>query len=86
MNAFTANWHHENNWLCPPIRLIGSTIRHLEVCKARGTLLVPMRESSYFLPLIYPNGLHPAAFIKDLVVVEIERIQSHRALSHCRGI
>ena len=48
VNAFTANWHHENNWLCPPIRLIGSTIRHLKVCKARCTLLVPMWVSSYF--------------------------------------
>ena len=37
---------------------------------ARGTLLVPMWESSYFWPLIYPNGLHPAPFIKDIIVVD----------------
>lgn len=41
VNAFTADWSGKNNWLCPPISLIGSTLRHLRTCKGRGTLLVP---------------------------------------------
>ena len=69
MNSFTADWSSENNWLCPPVSLIGSTIRHLRICKGMGTLLVPMWESSYFWPLLYPNGVHMADFIKDTMVV-----------------
>lgn len=70
VNAFTDNWSGENNWLCPPVSLVGSVIKHLKLCKACGTLLVPIWKSSYFWPLIYPNGLHFATFIKDFCVVK----------------
>ena len=69
VNSFTADWSNDNNWLCPPVSLIGSTINHLRRCKGRRTLLVPVWESSYFWPLIYPNGLHFAHFVKDMLVV-----------------
>ena len=39
------------------------------MCKGLGTLLVPVWESGYFWPVIYPNGLHFADFIKDTLVV-----------------
>ena len=28
VNAFTCNWEGDFNWLCPPINLIGGTIKH----------------------------------------------------------
>ena len=58
VNCFTADWSDDNNWLCPPVSLIGSAIRHLRMCKGTGTLLVPFWESSYFWPLICPDGVH----------------------------
>ena len=70
VNSYTADWSNDNNWLCPPVSLIGSTIRHLRMCKGVGTLLVPMWESSYFWPLIYPNGYHLADFVKNIIVVD----------------
>ena len=63
------NVEWENQLALPPISLIGSTLRHLRICEGHGALLVPVWESSYCWPLIYPNGLRPAYFIKDILTV-----------------
>ena len=70
VDAFTETWSGDNNWLCPPISLIGSVIRHLALCRASGTLLVPVWPSAYFWVLIYPNGLQMANFVKSYRVVD----------------
>ena len=57
VNAFTKDWSVDNNWLCPPVSLVGATIRHFRLGKGRGTLLVPMSQRSYYWPRIYPNGI-----------------------------
>ena len=41
VDAFSVDWAGENNWLVPPVYLIGHTIFHLEACGARGVLVVP---------------------------------------------
>ena len=48
VNAFTANWIGEENWLCPPVSRIGLTICHLKLCKAKGLLSEPVSPSAYF--------------------------------------
>ena len=35
VDAFSQNWHGENNWLVPPICLIPKTIQHLPTCSTR---------------------------------------------------
>ena len=45
-------------------------IRHLKLFEAKGALLVPVCPSSYFWPLIYPNGKQMADFIKDFIIIE----------------
>ena len=70
VNCFTNDWSNENNYLCPPISLIGSTIRHLKLCNASGTLIVPVWPSAYYWPLIYPCGQKMAHFIKDFLIIE----------------
>ena len=52
INAFSCNWKNDFNWLCPPIYLVGKTIRHLQMCKGRGVLFVPLWESAYFWPML----------------------------------
>ena len=42
VNAFTANWIEEENWLCTPVSFIGSIIQHLKLRKAKRILLVPV--------------------------------------------
>ena len=69
VNAFTFSWAGENNWLCPPISLISSTISHMRICKCQGTLLVPIWPSAPYWPLIYSDGIAMATFVKDFYVI-----------------
>lgn len=69
VNAFTYDWVKENNWICPPVSLIGDVLKHFRICKARGTLLVPVWQSAYYWPLLYPDGLHFAKIVKSHLVV-----------------
>eukprot|EP00731_Ephydatia_muelleri_P008282 Em0004g620a len=39
VDAFTVDWHEENNWWGPSPSLIPRVIRHAETCKAQGTLV-----------------------------------------------
>ena len=68
VNAFACDWHSEVNWLCPPIKLIGDTIKHARECKSKGILLVPFWESSYFYPIIW-DGYTFRSFIKKSLAV-----------------
>ena len=69
VDAFTENWVDENNWVCPPVNLIGAVFKHMKRCGAYGTIFVPVWRSAYFWPLLYPDGLRLAHFVKDYMVV-----------------
>ena len=58
VDAFTQDWSSENNWLVPPISLIGKLLSYMHESKAVGTLIVPMWKSSYFWPLLCSDGVH----------------------------
>ena len=61
VDAFSVDWAGENNWLVLPIYLITRTIFHLEVCGARGVLVIPKRLSAAFWPTVFPmGGLRPS--------------------------
>ena len=70
VDCFTENWNFENNWICPPVKLICYALRHLKLCQANGTVIIPMWKSSYFWPTIYPNGVTLASFIKEFTVFD----------------
>ena len=70
VNAFTCDWGHDFNWLCPPIKLIGETLKHMQLCHARGVLLLPEWESSYYWPLITPDGNVFYDFVKGCLVLD----------------
>ena len=53
IDAFTCNWHRENNWWCPPVYLIPRVLRHAQATKAMGTLLVPKWPSATFWNLLF---------------------------------
>ena len=52
VDAFATNWAGEFNWLSPPVKLIGRTIKHMMSSRARGVLFVPDWRSSYYWPLL----------------------------------
>ena len=57
----------EGGVVCPPPSLIPRVLKHAEICKAKGTLVVPAWESGPFWPLICPNGLDLAKFVDAIV-------------------
>ena len=61
VDAFSVDWAGENNWLVPPVYLISRVIFHLEVCSARGVLVVPKWPSAVFWSIIFPVGGHRAS-------------------------
>lgn len=70
VNAFTQNWRNEFNWLCPPISLLGECLNHLKLCNGKGVLLVPLWKSSYFWPLLTPDGKVFYDFIKHYLLLQ----------------
>ena len=69
VDSFTQNWSSELNWACPPVSLIISVIRHMSVCKAKGTLIVPRWPSAIFWPLIMPEPGRFAPFIRESLIL-----------------
>ena len=65
MDTFTRSWEFENNWLCPPPRLVPRTLRHMRSCCTKGTLITPLWRSAPFWPLFTSDGLHLASFVVD---------------------
>ena len=70
VNTFTTNWEGKNNWLCPPVKEISNTLKHLRLCKAYGTLLLPCWPSACWWPWLYPDGSYIATFVKRLLVLD----------------
>ena len=70
VNAFSTDWSNEFNWLCPPVSIIGYTLKHLKLCKADGVLFVPNWRSSYFWPLLTSDGQNFYPFVKSVITVK----------------
>ena len=67
VNAFAFDWREENCLLVPPVAIVGRVLNHLYVCKAKGTLVVPLWKSAYYWPML----LGPfRKFIRDMVRVK----------------
>ena len=46
VDAFSCDWSHDNNWLVPPIDMVGAAVKHVAVCKAQATLVIPAWHSA----------------------------------------
>ena len=69
VNAFAQDWSRHNNWLCPPVYLTCKVIKHMEICSAQGTLIVPLRKSAHFWPILCSDGFHWGLFIHVWVIL-----------------
>ena len=67
VDAFSQDWGYDNNWLCPPVCLIVRVLKHMEVCLARGTLILPLWKSSFFWNVCTTDGAHWSRFVIDWV-------------------
>ncbi|CAH3158229.1 unnamed protein product, partial [Porites lobata] len=64
VDAFSQDWSCDNNWIVPPVTVVGKVLNHMRESKAVGTLIVPMWRSSYFWPLLCNDGMHLNSFVK----------------------
>lgn len=67
VDAFAQNWGYDNNWLCPPVCLIVRVIKHMELCGAQGTLVLPLWKSAFSWNVCARDGVHWNSFVVDWV-------------------
>ena len=70
INTFTADWGTDFNWLCPPVSLVGNALKHAKICRAKCILFVPEWKSSYFWPLLTPDGETFYPFVKEFELLD----------------
>ena len=73
VDAFAFDWKGENNWLVPPIYLVGRCINYLIASGASGTLIVPYWTSAAFWPILVNSDSSFKGFVtafKKLVNVQ----------------
>ena len=51
------------------MHLVNRTLRHVEVCKAMGTLIVPAWKSASYWPLLCADGYHLAPFVHECMLI-----------------
>ena len=60
-NAHAKGERRPDNWLHPPRGMVGRVLRHMEVCGARGTVVVPLNTREIWWPLV-AAGAHGAVW------------------------
>ena len=63
VDAFTADWSGEMNWMFPPPYLVPRVIRHMRYGGEDGTLIVPLWTSAPWWPLLTTDGRQPQPWI-----------------------
>ena len=58
VDAFCFNWQDELCLLVPPAGLAGRVIKHLDLCKGKGILVVPCWPSAHFWPMLSSTFRH----------------------------
>ncbi len=56
VNAFSADWAGEDNWVVPPIHLAARAIDHIVECNCYATLVVPEWKSQVFWTKLFSHG------------------------------
>ncbi|CAC5395951.1 unnamed protein product [Mytilus coruscus] len=52
VDVFAYDWSGHNNWLVPPVYLISKCLNHMQLCRARGTLVISKSKSALFCPIL----------------------------------
>ena len=88
IDAFSLNWHRENNWVTPPPNQIVRAWKHFQICKAKGALVIPLWKGAVFWPSLCPDGIHLSKCVTDWVGLPefnfpvTVRGRSHNSLFH----
>ena len=83
LDAFTASWSGENNWLFPPPCIILRVMKHLQFSGANGTSVAPMLTSVPWWPLLTYDGINFRPEVIDYIVIEPQPNMFLPAVSGC---
>jgi hypothetical protein len=82
-DAFTKDWSKFGyGYACPPVKLIGRAIKHIMLCKAVGTLAVPLWAASAHWTIICPDGVHFSSLFTRALVGRPEMISGIHVTSN----
>jgi hypothetical protein len=73
VDAFANSWKNENNWIVPPVNLIGRSLQHLFLSRARGTFVVPFWRSAKFWPILQAFRVKHALYVKGQCMFSPDR-------------
>ena len=79
VDTFTQDWKYDNNWLVRPVSLIVKVINHLKLCKAEGSIVVPVWKLSYFWTVLSQDGRHWSPFVLERLVPSNVMITLYKA-------
>ena len=63
VDAFSQDWGYDNDWICPPVCLLIRVVKHMELCKARGAVILPLWKSSCLWTLFCRDGVQWNSFV-----------------------
>jgi hypothetical protein len=63
VDAFSISWEGDNNWIVPPISLVPRVIKHLQVSRAQGTLVIPDWPYAPFWPMLFGRNSQWAGIV-----------------------
>jgi hypothetical protein len=73
IDAFSQNW---NSWgfvfVCPPVKLIIHTIKHIVLCGGAGVMVVPMWPAASFWHFLCSDGRHLNRLFLNSVAAHLE--------------
>ena len=67
VDAFSQDWSDDNDWICPPVCLLIRVVKHMGLCTAGGTVILPVWKSSFFWTVFCSDGVHWNSFVIDWV-------------------
>ena len=70
LDAFTASWNNENNWLFPPSYIIPRVLKHLKSSSADATLVAPLWRSAPWWPLLTYDGVFFRHEVIDYFIID----------------
>ena len=71
VDAFTVDWHGENNYFCPPVYLVPRVLGHAQACRCIGSLVVPEWPSAAFWPLLCISEKEFRGFVVDTMYLPL---------------
>ena len=80
VDAFAHDWSSENCWIVPPPSLVCKVLKHMHLCSAHGTLIIPKWLSSLFWPMVWNESKKSYKYyIHEILSTKIQQVSLRQA-------